>query len=64
MGKFGLQHGQAVEKIVHDLRGDTGGPALGKSGDFSHAPRVTESLADGKRTRRWILKKAGARFCR
>ena len=64
LGELGLQHGQAVEKIMHDLRGDPRGPALGESGNFSHVPRVTESSADGKRTQRWILKKGGARFWR
>lgn len=62
LGELSFQHGQAVKKIVHDLRGDAGSPALGKGSDFSHSTRVTESPADGKRTRRWILKKAGAKF--
>jgi hypothetical protein len=51
-----------VQKIVHDLRGDPGGPALGKGGDFGHGERVKDSSADGKRTRGWILKNGLGRF--
>ena len=63
LGELSLQHGEPMQKIVHDLRGDAGGPALGKSGDFSHGLRVKDSPADGKRRRGWILKKGLARFC-
>ena len=62
LGEFRLQHGEAVKKIVHDLRGDAGSPALGKGGDFSHSPRVKDSPPDGKRRRGWIPKKVSGSF--
>ena len=39
LGELGLQHGKTMEKIVHDLRGDAGGPALGKGSDFGHGAK-------------------------
>ena len=44
LGELGLQHGETMEQVVHDLGGDAGGPALGKGGDFGH-----ESKGEGKR---------------
>ena len=35
LGELGLQHGEAMKKIIHDLGGDPGGPALGKGGAVS-----------------------------
>ena len=36
LGELGLQHGETMEQVVHDLGGDAGGSALGKGGDFGH----------------------------
>ena len=57
LGEFSLKDGQAVEKVFHDAGSHPRGAALGKKGNFGHAPIVRKAVqtasggGDGARSR-------------